>query len=226
MVDVLIVDDDPNVALLVKMTLSKEPDFKIDIAENGEIALEKIASNLPDIVLLDIMMPGIDGLEVCKRVKSDEKTKFIPVIMLTAKREMGDMIRGMEIGANDYITKPFNPEELLARVRVHLRIKTLEKEAAAIGELETLLKMSVTLQHEINNPLTGVIGNAELLKDWESLSKEDVDEAISGILSSSLRIKEIVKQMGNLNHISSTTYVGSQEMIDLSKSADKRENKS
>jgi len=222
MTKILIVDDDPNVALLVKMTLSKQVGFSLEIAENGHEALEKIEKEPPDLVLLDLMMPGIDGIEVCRRIKNDKKTKYIPVLMLTAKRDAADMILGMEVGANDYITKPFNPEELVARVRVHLRIKALEKEAAAKAELETALEMSVTLQHQINNPLTGVVGNIELLKEWETLSKKDMNEAIESALVCALRIKEIVKQMGKLNRVISTPYIGDHKMIDIDKSLESK----
>lgn len=220
---ILIVDDDPNVALLVKMTLSKQKGYTLEIVENGDIALARINEDPPDIVLLDLMMPGIDGIEVCRRIKSNEKTKYIPVLMLTAKREAADMILGMEVGANDYITKPFNPEELVARVRVHLRIKALEKEAAARKELETALEMSVTLQHQINNPLTGVVGNIELLMEWEKLSKIEIDEIVENALVSAIRIKDIVKQMGQLTRVISTPYVGGQKMIDIEKSLEKTE---
>ena len=97
---ILVVDDDPNVALLVKMTLSKKLDFDIDIAENGERALELVKDgDIPEIILLDIMMPGMGGMEVCRRIKSEEATKYIPIIMLTARREAEDMIQGMDAGA-------------------------------------------------------------------------------------------------------------------------------
>lgn len=220
---ILIVDDDPNVALLVKMTLSKQDGYSLEISESGDKALERINEDPPDLVLLDLMMPGIDGMEVCRRIKSNEETKFIPVLMLTAKREAADMILGMEVGANDYITKPFNPEELVARVRVHLRIKALEKEAGARSELETALEMSVTLQHQINNPLTGVVGNIELLKEWDKLSKKDIDEIVESALVSALRIKDIVKRMGKLTRVISTPYIGGQKMIDFERSLEKPE---
>jgi len=219
MTNILVVDDDPNVALLVKMTLSENKDYNIEIAGNGDEALEKIEQNPPDLLLLDLMMPGIGGMEICKILKSKDATKYIPIIMLTAKREAADMILGMNSGANDYITKPFNPEELMARVRAHLRIKALEEEVASRKELEAVLKMSVTLQHEINNPLTGVIGNAELLTDRKNLREADIDEIAENILHSSMRIKEIIKQMGKVSRIVSTTYVGMNEMIDINKSS-------
>lgn len=220
MPNILVADDDPNVALLVKMTLAKDPDYNIEIVSNGEDALRKVAGDPPDLLLLDVMMPGVDGMEVCRRIKTDDKTKYIPVIMVTAKRESEDMIRGMELGANDYITKPFNPEELLARVRVHLRIKSLESELKAKSELEAVLKMSITLQHEINNPLTGVLGNAELLQDRSGMSEKDIDESVNAIYASTMRIKDIVRQMGKVSRLISTKYVGDNEMIDILKSSD------
>ena len=219
---VLIVDDDPNIALLVRMTLSRKKEYKISTASNGMEALEKVSQDQPDIILLDIMMPDMDGFEVCRVLKQAEKTRFIPIIMISAKTELGDKLQGMDVGANDYITKPFNPEELLARVAAHLRIKSLEEELSAKKELEAALKMSVTLQHEINNPLTGIIGNMELLRTWKELDPKDVDAAIVDVLALSLRIKEIVKQLSRISKVVPITYVHGSEMIDLGKSADEK----
>ncbi len=217
---ILVVDDDPNIALLIKMTLAKKLSYDIEIAESGEQAIDLINENAPEIILLDVMMPGISGIEVCQIIKSREETKYIPVIMLSARREAEDMIKGMEAGAADYIIKPFNPEELLARVRVHLRIKELEKEATDKRQLEAIIKMSVTLQHEINNPLTGVLGNLELLQNRNEMSDEEMDELLSVVYKSSLKIKELVKQMGHLGKVVSTAYMNDDEMIDLTLSSE------
>ncbi|MBF0292626.1 MAG: response regulator [Nitrospinae bacterium] len=216
--NILVVDDDPNIALLVHMTLAKKPDYKVTIANSGQDALDIIAQNVPDLVLLDIMMPDMDGFEVCRKIKQGEKTKFLPVIMVSAKSELRDKLHGMDIGANDYITKPFNPEELLARVSAHLRIKSLEDQLASQKELEAALKMSVTLQHEINNPLTGVIGNLELMKDWRDSKPEEVDEAVNDALALSLRIKLIVQQLSRLTRVIPATYIKGSEMINIGES--------
>ncbi|MBF0169873.1 MAG: response regulator [Nitrospinae bacterium] len=218
---ILIVDDDPNIALLVQMALSKNRDYVTDIASDGLQALAKVAASPPDLILLDIMMPGMDGFEVCRRIKGDEKTRLIPVIMITAKSEIADKLKGIEIGANDYITKPFNPEELLARVQAHLRIKTLEGEVSKKKELEAVLKMAVTLQHEINNPLTGIIGNLELLTDWSDMDDGERSSAVRDALALSMRVKDIVIRMGNLTKLVSTQYVPGSEMIDLNRSTEK-----
>ncbi|OHB57233.1 MAG: DNA-binding response regulator [Planctomycetes bacterium GWF2_42_9] len=113
---ILIVDDEEDVLELVRFNLEKDG-YKSETASSGEEAITAAKSKLPDLVILDLMLPGIDGLEVCKKLKSDSKTENIPIIMLTAKGEESDIITGLELGADDYITKPFSPKVLTARVR-------------------------------------------------------------------------------------------------------------
>jgi two-component system alkaline phosphatase synthesis response regulator PhoP len=100
----------------------------------GEEAIEAARSKLPDVIILDLMLPGVDGLEVCRTLKRDSKTSHIPIVMLTAKSEEADIVAGLELGADDYITKPFSPRVLLARVKAVLRRKTVtaEKEASVL----------------------------------------------------------------------------------------------
>ena len=114
--NILIVDDEEDVLELVRFNLEKNG-YKTETAVSGEEALEKAKAKSPDLIILDLMLPGIDGLEVCKKLKSNTKTENIPVIMLTAKSEESDIITGLELGAQDYITKPFSPKVLIARVR-------------------------------------------------------------------------------------------------------------
>ncbi|MCG8608096.1 diguanylate cyclase [bacterium] len=121
---VLVVDDVPVNIQLLSTYLSSEGYFVIS-AKNGLEALDQIKKNRPDLVLLDVMMPKMNGFEVCEIIKSDKETKFIPVIMVTALNELQDKIRGMNAGADDFICKPFNKLELLVRVRSLLRIKSL-----------------------------------------------------------------------------------------------------
>lgn len=135
--NILIVDDEEDVLELVRFNLEKDG-YKIYTAVSGEEALEKARAKLPDLIILDLMLPGIDGLEVCKKLKNDNKTQNIPVIMLTAKSEEADIVTGLEIGAQDYITKPFSPKVLVARVKRNLQRVTahdLEKSPVKIHEL-------------------------------------------------------------------------------------------
>ncbi|MEO1014086.1 MAG: phosphate regulon transcriptional regulator PhoB [Pseudomonadota bacterium] len=117
---VLVVEDEEAIATLLEYNLGKE-DFDVIIVNEGEEALLKVEEAQPDIVILDWMLPTISGVEVCRRLRSNPETGNIPVIMLTARSEESDRIRGLEIGADDYLTKPFSPGELIARMRAVLR---------------------------------------------------------------------------------------------------------
>ena len=117
---ILLVDDEEDILNLMKYNLEKDG-FKVDCALSGEAALRIARENSPDLILLDLMLPGMDGLDVCRILKNDSSTKKTPVIMVTAKGEDSDIITGLELGAEDYITKPFSPKVLTARVKAVLR---------------------------------------------------------------------------------------------------------
>ncbi len=138
---ILIVDDEKfNIDVLVGML---NPFYRTIAAKNGGQALRRLEKPpLPDLILLDIMMPEMDGYEVCRRIQSNEKTSNIPVIFLTAKGTTEDIIRGFKMGVVDYVTKPFCPEELTARVNTHIRLqKTISELERALNEIKTLKGM-------------------------------------------------------------------------------------
>ena len=118
--NIVIIDDEPDIVELVSHHLNKAG-YRVRSFENGSTALDYIQVNPPDMILLDLMLPDYDGLELCKMLKKDEKYGQIPVIMLTARNEEMDKVLGLEIGADDYITKPFSPREMLARIKAVLR---------------------------------------------------------------------------------------------------------
>lgn len=117
---ILIVDDEPNIRELVKYNLEKAG-FSAECADDGLAAMKKIETDPPDLVILDLMLPGLDGLEICRNIRRMEKTRMLPVIILTARDEEIDRVVGLEIGADDYMTKPFSLRELTARVKALLR---------------------------------------------------------------------------------------------------------
>ena len=117
---VLVIDDERDLIELVRYNLDKEG-FDVVAASDGTSGLEIATKHKPNLVVLDLMMPGMDGLEVCRRMRADERTRRIPVIMLTAKAAEADRVVGLEMGADDYVTKPFSPRELIARVKAVLR---------------------------------------------------------------------------------------------------------
>jgi two-component system alkaline phosphatase synthesis response regulator PhoP len=120
---ILIVDDELDTLLALKRALELE-DFYVIEAQDGIEALEKVKAEIPDLVLLDLMLPRLNGFEVCQQLKQVEATSSIPIIMLTAKSESSDKVEGIEIGADDYVTKPFDIEELKARIKAVLRRTT------------------------------------------------------------------------------------------------------
>lgn len=122
---ILVVDDEEDILELVRYNLEREG-FQVRCSESGEKAMRSIRQELPDLVVLDLMLPGIDGLEVARRLKQDQNTAGIPIVMLTAKGEEADIVTGLELGADDYITKPFSPRILLARIKVILRRQSKE----------------------------------------------------------------------------------------------------
>jgi len=117
---ILVVDDEPDLVELIEHHLRREH-YEVATAGDGETALAEARRRLPDLVLLDLMLPGIDGLEVCRRLRSDSRTKHIPIVMLTAKGEESDAVIGLSQGADDYVRKPFGAKELLARIAARLR---------------------------------------------------------------------------------------------------------
>jgi len=164
---VLIVDDNATNLDLLVSTLKKQ--YRLGVAKNGIKALEFVRKEKPDIILLDIMMPEMNGFEVCSRLKADPATRDIPVIFITALDDAARITKGFEIGAVDYITKPFLTDEVLARVRTHLSMRAMQKELAAhnadleqivarkTGELQQLLQATIsviTMMAEIRDPYT------------------------------------------------------------------------
>ncbi len=182
---ILVIDDNKtNVRLLIS-TLESHG-FEIITALNGTMGIQRAEFSMPDLILLDIMMPGMDGFETCRRFKSDDRTKEIPVIFMTALTDVKDKLRGFEVGGVDYVTKPFHEQEVLMRVRTHLMLRhirtSLEQEIVErkraekkrreyqhrlqqARKAESLGRMAGAVAHHFNNLLFVVSGNLELVRD-------------------------------------------------------------
>ena len=137
---VLVVDDNAQNRELLEAYMEELDNVRTESAANGEECLQKVAADRPDLILLDVMMPKLSGFEVCKRLKADPVTRNIPIIMVTALHEMSDIERGVEVGTDDFITKPVNRVDLLTRVRSLLRLRDVanpdEREMDYLDELE------------------------------------------------------------------------------------------
>ncbi|MDM8536642.1 hybrid sensor histidine kinase/response regulator [Desulfobacterales bacterium HSG17] len=178
---ILIVDDTPQNTQILGTILLKEG-YKINVARNGRHALDVIEKILPDIILLDVMMPDLDGFETCKILKSSLKTKNIPIIFLTARTDTEDIIKGFDLGAVDYVTKPFNSTELLMRVRTHLDLKFSKEMIEKVSnEQKELLHV---LCHDLANPFNAMISVMSVAEDhskFDSYKKDLLSAAKSGI---------------------------------------------
>ncbi len=171
---ILIVEDNQENIDLLHFFL-KPQGYEIITVTDGEKALQAVSENLPDIILLDIMLPKLDGFQVCERLKKDEQTKYIPIIMITALKDMKDKLKALEMGADDFITKPFENVELLARVKSLLRIKSYHEELEQKNlELEEKNKSLVWMDkfkeeltglivHDMKNPLFVIQGNLQMM---------------------------------------------------------------
>lgn len=163
---VLVVDDTPtNIDMLVD---ALSTDYEISVATDGESALEMVQSDLPDLVLLDIMMPGMDGYEVCQMLKANEKTRDIPIIFVTTKGEVEDETKGLDLGAVDYISKPFSLPIVKARVKTHLSLLSarwdLEKQNEELREAAILREdVERIIRHDLKTPLNVILSVPQLI---------------------------------------------------------------
>jgi len=182
---ILIVDDiAKNIQLLGKVLDNKG--YGVVAVTNGEQAIKAAKKHEPDLILLDIMMPGKSGYEVCKELKADEKLSEIPVIFLTARSEEEDIIKGFNLGGADYVTKPFNSGELLARIETHLSLKKaqdqiIDQQEALQNLTETKDKLYSIIAHDLKAALFGIAGMTEMLQ--LDLEEEEIDEEIKHNIS-------------------------------------------
>jgi light-regulated signal transduction histidine kinase (bacteriophytochrome) len=209
---VLIVDDtEENVDILVE---AFGEDYEISVAMDGESALESLEIEVPDIILLDIMMPMMDGYEVCKKIKENKATKDIPIIFLTAMTDIISKTKCFELGAVDYITKPFEILEVKARVQTHLSLKLAKYEIAKRNEileekkveleaaLNELEAFSYTVSHDLKSPLRAIQGYSKIiLEDYREALDEDGSEMLSNIKNISA---DMITMIGKLLQYSTT----------------------
>ncbi len=211
---ILIVDDIGENLQVLGNILSKEG-FDTSFALNGKLALSVIEETLPDLILLDIAMPVMDGFEVCRILKSSERTREIPIIFLTAKTEVDNMVHGFSLGADDYVTKPFNTLELLARVKAHIELKkskdTILEQNKELSNLVNQLSKSNEELNKLNaskdkyfsiiaHDLKGPVGNLNSFLNFmtdqsDKISKEEFQKDLILLQSSSKKIKDLLENL-------------------------------
>jgi signal transduction histidine kinase len=204
---VILVVDDVHQNIQVVVSILRKVGYSLMPATSGTVALQRVKGKRPDLILLDLMMPDMDGLEVCRRLKTDPATRDIPVIFLTASNEMNHLVQGLEAGAVDYITKPFNPPELLARVRTHLELKhsrdiilRYSRELRRLNDEKN--EFMGIAAHDLRNPLSAVSGYSEMvIEDAHQLKHGAVTDSVAcgaELEENGRRIRETAKRMAEM----------------------------
>jgi signal transduction histidine kinase len=204
--NILVVDDTPaNLRLLANMLTGQG--YKVRSVINGPMALTATRAAHPDLILLDINMPGMNGYEVCETLKEDEETREIPIIFISALDEIQDKVKAFTVGGVDYITKPFQFEEVLARVETHLALRNMRRQLQAANvklekQVQELDAFAHTVAHDLKNPLGGVIGYAEFLIDEFSagytasaMPVDEFSDMLQGIMRSGCKMNRIIDEL-------------------------------
>ncbi|MFZ5940311.1 MAG: hybrid sensor histidine kinase/response regulator [Bacteroidota bacterium] len=182
---ILVADDVPKNLQLLGSILRQEVETEIAFASNGIQVLEFVEEALPDLILLDVMMPEMDGFETCRRLKMKDETRNIPVIFLTARVDKEDIVKGFSLGAVDYVTKPFESVELVARVKTHLSIKQMRDDLLDLNRTKD--KFFSIISHDLKNPMGAILTLAELLNTRFGTYSEERKEILITTLYDSAR---------------------------------------
>jgi signal transduction histidine kinase len=220
--EILVVDDDlKNIQVGINF-LKQNEEYHLVFATSGQQALERVKEKQFDLVLLDIIMPVMDGYEVCRRLKADHRTKNIPIIFLTAKHEADSLMKGFELGGADYITKPFNAPELNARVKTHLELHHhYKKEIIKLQELlacaqkaETIRFLAGGVTHDCNNFITSIFPSVHMVRS--QLSNDGIDispyrDLFDGINKAASKVSDLLTTYSRFSRNSEST----KEIVDL-----------
>lgn len=224
---ILVIDDLPENVFMLQDRLEHEG-FEVLTAYDGYSGINKAKSELPDLILLDVMMPDITGLEVCKLLVNETETKDIPIILVTAKSGAEDTKEGLEAGAFDYIKKPFNRVELLARVKSALKLSEAHKLFLNSEKRNTYVATVVTANHKIKQPLTLLSLSSAAIK--RELAKDEIskDGILKRVKYIDVAIKEITDVLNQLNAIKDpvlSEYTSNIKMIKVEDEKDEEKNK-
>ena len=220
---VLIVEDSPTQAQALALLLEGEG-YDVLLAPDAAQGLDMAKTNQPEIVLLDVVLPDHDGFFVCQKLKADETTRGSTVIILSTRDGQEDRLAGLEVGADDYLAKPVDHRELLARLRNHMSLRRWRNSEMEMARLLTLKQVAVTVNHEINNPLQTIMSFSDYLLDQLSSGEtpSDIVENMQQIVEAAKRIMDITKRLARATQVATTEYLEGTLMVDLAGSTQKR----
>jgi signal transduction histidine kinase len=195
----ILVVDDITKNVQVVGTMLRNAGYEVMPTTSGAQALERVRVQLPELILLDLMMPEMDGLQVCQRLKADPLTRQLPVIFLTASNEMEHLVKGFEAGAVDYVTKPFNPPELLARVRTHVELQQARERLREMNNEKN--EFMGIVAHDLRSPLTAIYGFSEMIQQEPEMDDQEVREFVGRIHDTAKLMSEMVQNLLDANRI-------------------------
>ncbi|MFA8341413.1 MAG: response regulator [Rhodothermaceae bacterium] len=219
---ILVVDDQPDNVFILRDRL-EHYGFEVLTAYDGPTGIEKAFNEQPDLILLDVMMPEMSGFEVCKELSKKDETKMIPVILVTALTGVEDLREGLDAGAFDYIKKPFNRVELIARINSALRFSEAQKMNMEFEKVKIYSATIVTANHEIKQPLTLInLSTAALRRELgkEELNKQALEKRVGFIETASKEIITVLEKLTSIRRPKVTEYINNTQMIDLNEADD------
>jgi len=210
---ILVVEDERDTRFILEKLLTKN-NFEVLSANNGKEALQLLETYMPKVILADWTMPIMDGLELCNQIKSNEKLKLIYYIILTARTSLRDRVTGLDVGADDFLMKPIENQELVARIKSGIRIFNLQKELKDIEHSKAVVELACTIGHKINNPLSSLKIAIENLKDFSTSKLPDTTEEDFQIIEQAIeRIQTFVHQLTHLENPEVIKYADDSKMI-------------
>jgi DNA-binding response OmpR family regulator len=211
---ILVVDDLPANRHILKVLLS-HASYHVLTASNGREALDLVEKERPDLILLDVVMPVMSGTEVLRTLKGREDTRLIPIIMLSVQSEVADRVGGLEEGADDYIGKPYNHEELLAKIRALLKIRDLNEQLRQAEKLAVLAQVAVSVNHQVNNPLSSILYAAELIEMMAGPENAEIREQLRVVRESVEQIKSVMAKLRGATEVVPVQYLRDVQMLKL-----------
>ena len=211
---ILIVEDEDDSRFIYERLLKKNG-YNVKTAENGDDALGLIEEFKPKVILADWTMPKLNGVELCNIIKNKEEYKLIYFILLTARTSLKDRVEGLDTGADDYLVKPIDNQELVARIRSGLRIHNLQNELKNIEHNKAVVELACTIGHKINNPLSSLKISIDSLKEEIDLKNDGIEEDIYVVDESLKRIEEFVKALQKLQSPEIMDYALDNKMLKI-----------